>query len=287
MKTTMNLNKNLQKEAMRMFEEMRSRYVIGIMTVAAIVSISLLLQAAGSTYLQLTVFLLAFYTVLPIWICSFYFRKYGIKVRRIFFFKGTARWLLPIAGLTLLVMAFSLSIYWLMLRGLVSVSPIAVEIALTPQPLPGELWYLAANGFIIAVIAPIAEEFVFRGVLMHRLVASLGLWKGVGLSSLIFSAFHINIFGAFLFAVVASLLYLKTGTLLVPILLHLFNNVLSVFQYAVDPSFPEWLVVTSMNDLNTKAVPNLITLIISSALLLLFILWLVRNLNKSRKRLMD
>ena len=45
MKTTMNLNKNLQKEAMRMFEEMRSRYVIGIMTVAAIVSISLLLQA--------------------------------------------------------------------------------------------------------------------------------------------------------------------------------------------------------------------------------------------------
>lgn len=280
-------NKILWKAAMQIFEEMCSRFVIGIMTVAAIVSTSLLLQATGNAYLQFIVFLLAFYTVLPLWICSSYFRKYGIKVRRIFFFTGTARWLLPIAGLTLLVLAFSISVYWLMLRGLVSVSPAAVEITLTLQPLPGGFWFLAANGFIIAVIAPIAEEFVFRGVLMHRLVASLGLWKGVGLSSLIFSAFHINIFGAFLFAVVASLLYLKTGTLLVPILLHLFNNVLSVFQYAVDPSFPEWLVVTSMNDLNTKAVPNLITLIISSALLLLFILWLVRDLNKSRKRLMN
>lgn len=281
------MNKTFQKAAMRMFEEMRSRYVIGIVTVAAIVSISLLLQATGNAYLHFVIILLAFYTVLPIWICSSYFRKYGIKVRRIFFFTDTARWLLPVIGLTLLVMAFSISIYWLMLRGLVSVAPIAVEIALTPQPLPGKFWYLAANGVIIAVIAPIAEEFVFRGVLMHRLVTSLGLWKGVGLSSLIFSAFHINIFGAFLFAVVASLLYLKTGTLLVPILLHIFNNTLSVFQYAVDPSFPEWLVVTSRNDLYTKTVPNLTTLLVSSVLLLLFISWLVRDLNKKKKSLKD
>ncbi|MCJ1909985.1 CPBP family intramembrane glutamic endopeptidase [Planococcus ruber] len=263
-----------------MFEEMRSRFVIGIMTVAAIVSVSLLLQATGNAYLQFIVFLLAFYTVLPLWICSSYFRKYGIKVRRIFFFTGTARWILPVAGLTLLVLVFSISIYWLMLRGLVSVSPAAVEIALTPEPIPSELWYLIANGLIIAILAPIAEEFVFRGVLMHRLIASLGLWKGIGLSSLIFSAFHINILGAFLFAVVAALLYLKTGTLLVPILLHLFNNILSVFQYAVNPAFPEWLMVTTMNDLYTKAVPNLIALIASSALLLFFILWLARDLKK-------
>lgn len=49
-----------------MFEEMCSRFVIGIMTVAAIVSTSLLLQATGNAYLQFIVFLLAFYRPAPL-----------------------------------------------------------------------------------------------------------------------------------------------------------------------------------------------------------------------------
>ena len=86
--------------------------------------------------------------------------------------------------------------------------PNAVHLALAPQPLPDELWYLAATVIIIAVIAPIAEEFVFRGVILHWLIASSGLWKGIGLSSLISSIFHINILGAFLFALVALIVSL-------------------------------------------------------------------------------
>ncbi|MFD1030238.1 CPBP family intramembrane glutamic endopeptidase [Metaplanococcus flavidus] len=263
-----------------MFEEMRPRFVLGLMTVTAIVSISLLLQATGNVLLTNIVMLLVFYTVPPVWICSYYFKKHGIKLRQTLFVHGIARWLLPIAGLTLVMMAFSFSVYWLMMRGLLSISPVSVQIALTSQPLPGEMWYLAATGFIIAVIAPIAEEFVFRGVIMHRLMATFGLWKGVGLTSLIFSLFHINILSAFLFAIVASLLYLKTGTLLAPILLHIFNNTLSVYQYSFNPSFPEWLIVTSVDDLYTKSGPNLVTLIVSSVLLLFFITWLFRSLEK-------
>ncbi|WP_422122372.1 CPBP family intramembrane glutamic endopeptidase [Planococcus sp. X10-3] len=268
-----------------MFEKTRSRIVIGFMTGAALVSISLLLQATGNALLHNVVMLLVFYTVLPYWICSYYFKKNGIKLPKILFFTGTARWLLPVFGLTLLLMAFSISIYWLMLRGLMSISPTAVQLAFTPQPLPDELWYAAATGFIIAIMAPIAEEFVFRGVIMHWLIASTGLWQGIVFTSLIFSIFHINIIGAFLFAMVASLLYIKTGTLLVPILLHIFNNTLSVFQYSIDPSFPEWLMVTSINDLYTKAGPNLVALIVSLVLLLFFINWLVRDLERSRGNL--
>ncbi|RLQ91357.1 CPBP family intramembrane metalloprotease [Planomicrobium sp. Y74] len=264
---------------MRMFEEVRSRFVIGLVTVVTIVSISLVLQATGNLLLHNVVMLLVFYTVLPLWICSYYFQKNGIKLHQILFFTGTARWLIPVVGLTVLLMAFSISIYWLMLRGLASLSPIWVEYALTPQPLPDEWWYVAASGFIIAILAPIAEEFVFRGVIMHRLIASLGLWKGVGLSSLFFSILHINILGSFLFAVVTSLLYLKTGTLLVPILLHIFNNSLSVFQYAVNPSFPEWLMVTSIDDLYSKTAPNLVALVVSLVLLVLFIRWVGRDLE--------
>src|SRR5690606_22726845 len=112
---------------MRMFEEKRSRFVIGVMTIAAIVSISLLLQATGSALLYNIAMLVVFYTVLPVWICSYYFTKHGIPLRRVFFFKGTARWLLPIFAITVPMMVFSLSIFWLILRGLLSLSPVWVE----------------------------------------------------------------------------------------------------------------------------------------------------------------
>ncbi|HSI66750.1 MAG TPA: type II CAAX endopeptidase family protein [Planococcus sp. (in: firmicutes)] len=258
---------------------MRSRFVIGLMTGASIVSISLLLQATGNELLNSVVMLLVFYIILPLWICSYFFKKRGVKLRQVVFFRGTTRWLLPILGLTVLVMAFSISIYWLLLRGLMPISPTLVDIALTPQQLPDELWYLVAMGFIIAFIAPIAEEFVFRGVILNLLMTRFGVWKGIGLTSLIFGIFHINFPGAFLFAVVASLLYLKTGNLLVPILLHIANNTISVYQNFVNPSFPEWLMVTSLNDLYTKTVPNLIVLIVSAALLLFITIWIARDLK--------
>ena len=67
---------------MWMFEDMRSRFVIGLMTGASIVSISL---------------------NLPLWICSYFFKKRGMKLRQIVFLRGTASWILPVFGLTMLL----------------------------------------------------------------------------------------------------------------------------------------------------------------------------------------
>lgn len=260
-----------------MFEETKSRFLLGWIVGMFIVSSFILLQATGNVLLISVAMQLVFYIVLPLWLCSYHFKKRGVKLRQVFFFRGTARWLFPVLGLTVLVLAFSMSIYWLLLRALMSVAPTVVEFALTPQQLPDALWYLVATGFILAVIAPIAEEFVFRGLLLTRLIATFGFWNGIGMSSLIFGIFHINFFGAFLFAVVASLLYLKTGNLLVPILLHIANNVVAMYQSFVNPSFPKWLMVTSINDLYAKSVPNLIVLMISLAFLLFIIIRLARG----------
>lgn len=262
-----------------MFEEKRSHFVLGWMVGACIVSMFILLQVTQNVLLISVAMLLVFYIVLPVPFLRYHFKKRGLKLGQVFFFRGTARWLLPVLGLTVLVMAFSISVYWLQLRGLMSIAPTAIELVFTPQPLPDALWYMVATGFILAVIAPIAEEFLFRGLILNWLVAGFGFWKGIGLSSLIFGIFHLNFFGAFLFAVVASLLYLKTGNLLVPILLHIFNNVIAIYQSFINPSFPQWLMVTSINDLYTKSVPNLIVLIISSALLLFVIVWLAKGLE--------
>ncbi|MFK8794908.1 CPBP family intramembrane glutamic endopeptidase [Planococcus plakortidis] len=261
-----------------MFEEKKPRFVLGLMTVAAIVSVSLILQAAGNPFLNSIFMLLLFYTVLPGWICSYYFRKRGVKIRQVLFFRGIARWLLPILGISMLVMVFSTSIYWLLLRALMATAPALVDLLLTPQPLPDVWWYLAATGFIIAIIAPIAEEFIFRGVILNQMAELFGLWKGIGFTSLIFAIFHLNFLGAFVFALIAALLYVKTGNLLAPILLHSANNALAVYQAFAGASFMDWLAVTGVSELYTKAAPNLLALMISTALLLLVIGWLSRGL---------
>lgn len=265
-----------------MVREKKPRFILGLMTIASIISISFLLQIAGNPFLNSIIMLLVFYIVLPVWICSHYFKKRGVTLRQIAFFHGITRWLLPIAGLSLLIMIFSTSIYWLLLRGLMATAPALVNLFLTPQPLPEVFWYLAATGFIVAIIAPIAEEFVFRGVLLNQLMDVFGLWKGIGITSLIFAVFHLNFFGAFLFAVIASLLYVKTGNLLAPILLHSANNLLAVYQAFANTPFMDWLTVTSVNDLYNKAAPNLIALIASTVLLLLMIGWLARGLKDEK-----
>lgn len=262
-----------------MFEEMRTRFVFSLMLGALTVSLFILLRATENVLLTAVAIQLIFYIVLPLPFLRYHFKKRRMKLRDTLFFRGTSRWLLPVLGFTVLVLLFSMSIYWLMLRALMVISPIAVGFALTPQPLPDALWYLIATSFILVVIAPFVEEFVFRGVILHRLMEAVGFWKGIGLSGLIFGIFHINFFGAFLFAVAASLLYLKSGNLLVPILLHMGNNAIAAYQSFIDPSFPNWLIASNINDLYAKSLPNLIALFVSTALLLFIIDRMAKGLD--------
>jgi membrane protease YdiL (CAAX protease family) len=266
-----------------MFEEMKSRHLFGWMFGASIVSIFILLQVTQNPLIIDVALQLLFYVVVPVWFFSYHFKKRGVKLRQVVFFRGTARWLLPVFGLTVLSLAFSIGMIWLLLRALMPIAPAAVNFVLSPQPLPDALWYLITTGFIVAVIGPIAEEFVFRGLILNRLISKFGFWNGLGLSSAIFGMFHIDFFGAFLFAVIASLLYLKTGNLLIPILLHIVNNTVAVYQSFINPSFPQWLMVTSINDLYTKSMPNLIVLLASLALLLFIIARMAKGLEGKLK----
>lgn len=267
-----------------MFEEMKSRHLFGWMFGAVIVSLFILLQVTEDPLILDVAMQLIFYIVVPVWFFSYHFKKRHVKLRQVLFFRGISRWLLPVFGLTFLSLAFSIGMIWLLLRAIMPIAPAAVDFVLSPQPLPDALWYLVVTGIIVAVIGPIAEEFVFRGLILNRLITKFGFWNGIGLSSAIFGMFHIDFFGAFLFAVVASLLYLKTGNLLVPILLHIVNNTIAVYQSFVNPAFPKWLMVTSVNDLYTKAVPNLIVLIASLTLLLIIIAWMARDLEGKIKK---
>ncbi len=79
----------------------------------------------------------------------------------------------------------------------------------------------------IAVIAPAAEELLFRGLLQKSLAHRLPVAAAIGVSSAVFAAMHMDAY-AFpaLFAMGAAFgyIYYRTGSLRVNILLHMINN---------------------------------------------------------------
>ncbi len=84
------------------------------------------------------------------------------------------------------------------------------------------------NVILIAIIAPIVEEILFRGFLLNRWCQKYGTGKAVFFSSLIFAGFHFDIIGGFVFGAVLSLIYLRTKTLVGPILVHISNNTIVI-----------------------------------------------------------
>ena len=78
-----------------------------------------------------------------------------------------------------------------------------------------------------AVLGPLAEEWIFRGMTYRRIRAYLGVWPAAILSALLFGAYHANMI-QFLYAFPLGILfawyYEKSSTLLVPVLVHISLN---------------------------------------------------------------
>lgn len=81
--------------------------------------------------------------------------------------------------------------------------------------------------FSAVFIQPACEEFLFRGLFYGAWKRYLGSLRGGFLASLLFAAFHTSLAafaGLFVLAVCLNIAYERTGSLLVPILMHaLFN----------------------------------------------------------------
>lgn len=94
-----------------------------------------------------------------------------------------------------------------------------------------------AGGLIATVIiSPISEELIFRGVFLNRLKLAVPLTFAILISSLLFAALHSfgSIFSAFIFAICAAVLYLKTDNIFVPMFAHFLNNLFAEILVALD-----------------------------------------------------
>ena len=98
---------------------------------------------------------------------------------------------------------------------------------------------------LAVVMAPIFEEIIFRGIIQKGLInKGVKPWKAILMAAIVFGLVHGNpwqFVGAVLLGSVLGLVYYKTKSLLLPILLHAFNNLCSAMLifYADTESFAE------------------------------------------------
>ncbi len=83
------------------------------------------------------------------------------------------------------------------------------------------------ESFTIVLIAPVVEEFFVRGILLTRWSIKWGTPQAILMSSFLFGILHADIIGAFFFGYVLSILYIRTKSLLIPISIHMANNLIA------------------------------------------------------------
>ena len=80
---------------------------------------------------------------------------------------------------------------------------------------------------ITCIVAPITEEYIFRGAILGNLMQSFSKVKAVFISSVLFSLLHFQpeVSGAiFVISLIISSLYIKYETIYIPIVFHIVNN---------------------------------------------------------------
>lgn len=80
-----------------------------------------------------------------------------------------------------------------------------------------------------ALVAPVAEEFMFRGIILNRLKIKFGVKKAVIISSILFGLIHSNlgILSAVVFGICMAVVYLKTKNIFVTVSIHCVNNLIT------------------------------------------------------------
>lgn len=123
--------------------------------------------------------------------------------------------------------------------------------------------------FTVALLPAVAEELVFRGILQNDLLRSTGnIHVSVLISATVFSFIHFQFFGFFprmLLGIVLGYLYITSGNILVPMLMHFTNNAMVVIALNLHAKGVLKVDPESSKDLPTASI--YMSLILSSAVL--------------------
>lgn len=94
------------------------------------------------------------------------------------------------------------------------------------------------NFLCAVIIAPATEEFLVRGLWLRGYTRHYKPWVGLVISSVIFGVMHMNLpqfVGATLSGLLLGWAYIKTNSILLPMLIHAVHNSVSVFGGYLPP----------------------------------------------------
>ena len=134
------------------------------------------------------------------------------------------------------------------------------------------------SGFLgICIVGPIMEEIIMRRVILKEMAkATKSMWWGIIISSALFSIIHVNPIQV-VFAMPAGIflgwLYCKTGSLLVPICVHILNNTISFVTMSIGADI----------DITLDNTLGVVLLIAFTLVSVISGIWIVRYYNKKRK----
>lgn len=88
----------------------------------------------------------------------------------------------------------------------------------------------------VCILAPLSEELFFRGILLRRFMIKWSPQKSIIVSSILFGIIHfspVTVVFAFLLGCILGYTYLKTKSIVVPMLIHSFSNFLACIQFYI------------------------------------------------------
>lgn len=115
----------------------------------------------------------------------------------------------------------------------IDISPLSEDYITEPDLCPS---YLAATFITSVILAPIAEELMFRGVILRRLSAVSGRFAII-VSAMCFGLMHGNLLQAilgFILGLIFGYAAVKTGSLILPIIGHMCMNFMAVSNEFVE-----------------------------------------------------
>ena len=250
-----------------MFEEMKNRHLFGITILFIILFIVVATLFSASEDVSGLAFQFALYIAAPVVYFRYQFNKHSVSLSDVVFINGSKQWIPSVLVFVAISVLFSLSISWLEFITLNSFAPRLVDLVFEPFLLPENPFFLFLTILFICIIGPIAEEFIFRGLLLKRMILKSSVWGGIMISSILFGILHMDIIGSTIFGIIAALLYLITNNLAIPILFHIANNSFAMIMAYLNPTWPEWLLLNTKADLYTHIPLKIGALIISTTLI--------------------
>jgi len=170
----------------------------------------------------------------PVFIFYYAYRRAGVKLNKLF----------PTKSFNVFILIPVLVFLWAA-QNLIGEVNIALDKVLPP---PAWFWELFNKVFEsdygiygailkVAIIAPVVEELIFRGVIMHGLMRNYSKFTAVFVSALMFAIFHLNPWqfpATFILGLLLGTLMVRTRNIYLCILGHAFNNglVLISIQFA-------------------------------------------------------